>query len=539
MRVQVRRRAAAECRGCRSSRTPSCPCRRSGTCSRRVAPGVHVGVPASRCLPRPGRPSSPGHTRIIVSSLQRDGRAGDHEGETGKRAARRRSFIGGSLCRDRRARVTQLEAAPAEHVAPRDSIAYSQRKMRRMSLSRARLRYLSAMGAVVPSLALAACKDPAPPPHARTARGDDPLASASGRADHFRQFHMPSCPNGAFCVAESDEGRRRRGGTRALCEVRRDGHAPRRRGRLGTQAAFARSRSTPRTPRSSAQEGAAACCYTWVTPCPGGRAFRDATGTPSVARTIDRADWSAAIAALATAHLAVESEPRSWITGRAKRRSSTRRSRPSRSSRSICSRSARRRSSSRRPARDARRDRARAHRLRARDRLRRRPVGPAALAALPGASRTLAAIARITFIDACVGESVASAALAEASRAGRDPVLRDLLATMARTRSVTPSSPGASSPGRCAPAAPRSFRSSPRRRTRSSTELLSLTHDVAASSEETALRAMVLREVVLPCTVALLGSMGHLTAGRQHGVVCRPRCPRTESCPRSPDARRA
>lgn len=38
-----------------------------------------------------------------------------------------------------------------------------------------------------------------------------------------------------------------------------------------------------------------------------------------------------------------------------------------------------------------------------------RPVGPAALAALPGACRSLADIARTTFIDACVGESVASA----------------------------------------------------------------------------------------------------------------------------------
>ena len=49
------------------------------------------------------------------------------------------------------------------------------------------------------------------------------------------------------------------------------------------------------------------------------------------------------------------------------------------------------------------------------------PVGPAALAALPGTSRTLAAVARSTFIDACVGESVASAALAEASRDDHRP----------------------------------------------------------------------------------------------------------------------
>ena len=46
------------------------------------------------------------------------------------------------------------------------------------------------------------------------------------------------------------------------------------------------------------------------------------------------------------------------------------------------------------------------------------------------------------------------------------------------------------------------------------TELVSLTYDVAASTAETELRAVVLREVVLPCTVAMLGGAGHLTAGR-------------------------
>jgi hypothetical protein len=47
------------------------------------------------------------------------------------------------------------------------------------------------------------------------------------------------------------------------------------------------------------------------------------------------------------------------------------------------------------------------------------------------------------------------------------------------------------------------------------TELVSLTHDALRASAETDLRATVLREVVLPCTVAMLGSADYLTAGRQ------------------------
>lgn len=380
-----------------------------------------------------------------------------------------------------------------------------------MSLSTARLRYLSAMSAVLPSLVLAACKDPAQPP--TTADGSTAATSSGG---HSRpEFHMPSCPNGAFCVPE-----------RTNADA--DAAAP---------APYARCGATARHPDDAPDSGnapfrsvsfsaentekerkknPAACCYTWVTPCPGGRAFRDATGTPSVARTIERADWSAAIGALATAHLSDEARAAladHWTREAAFEHASI----ASFAQLTLDLLSV-----------GAPPDLLEATQRATLDEIEHaritfalataygaRPVGPAALAALPGTSRTLAALARSTFIDACVGESVASAALAEASRASTDAILGGLLATMS------------SDEERHAELAWRIVAWALRTggaevalalghaKDEVVNELVSLTHDVATASAETELRAMVLREVVLPCTVAMLGAGDHFTAGRQ------------------------
>lgn len=382
-----------------------------------------------------------------------------------------------------------------------------------MSLSIARVRYLTAISAVLPSLMVAACKDPAQP------QGDGSVATTTSGGPTTRpEFHMPSCPNGAFCVREP-------------AKLDADASAP---------APYARCGATATHPDDAKDSGIAtyrsisfselnttverkkdptACCYTWVTPCPGGRAFRDATGTPSVARTEARTDWARAIGAIATAHLGAEERvalAAHWTREAAFEHASI----ASFAQLTLDLLSV-----------GAPPDLLEATQRATLDEIEHarvsfalagiygaRPVGPSALAALPGTSRTLAALARSTFVDACVGESVASAALAEASRASGDPVLAGLLQAMSSDEERH-----AELAWRIVAWALRTGGADVARvledaKDEIARELASLTHDGAspsAPSAEGELRATVLREVVLPCTVAMLGASDHLTAGRQ------------------------
>jgi hypothetical protein len=372
-----------------------------------------------------------------------------------------------------------------------------------MNLSVARRRYLTAIGAMLPTLMVAACKNPAQ----GATNADGATVTATSGGPLRPEFNMPSCPNGSFCVSESSK-------------LDPDaGVAPAPYARCGATAVHPDDtkdsgskpwRAVSFSPENTAAErkkDQAACCYTWVTPCPGGRAFRDATGTPSVARITTRDDWSAAIGALATAHLGDEeraSLAEHWTREAAFEHASI--------------------ASFAQLTLDllavgAPPDLLVATQHATLDEIEHaritfalagaygaQQVGPAALAALPGTSRTLAAVARATFIDACVGESLASAALAEASRAAGDPVLAQLLARMSSDEErhaelawrivAWALRTGGAQVAQVLDAAKDEIVS----------ELASLTHEAPASPERD-LRAMVLREVVLPCTVAMLGSL--------------------------------
>ncbi len=385
-----------------------------------------------------------------------------------------------------------------------------------MSLSSARVRYLSAIRAILPSLVLAACKDPAQPP----GTADGATATATTSPEKVQGYppkpHIPSCPNGAFCVPESGK-------------VDADASAPAPYAKCAATAThpddakdsgYKPDRSITFNPNGTAaarEKAATACCYTWITPCAGGRAFRDATGTPSVARTIERADWSAAIGALATAHLSdAQRAARAdqWTREAAFEHASI----ASFAQLTLDLLSVGAPPDLLEAAQRATLDEIEHARITfaLATAYGGRPVGPATLAAWPGTSRTLAALARSTFLDACVGESVASAALAEQSRTTSDPVLRVLLATMSSDEErhadlawrivAWTLRTGGAEVARVLDAAKDEIVS----------ELASLTQDVATSwRRETELRATVLREVVLPCTVAMLGAVDYLTAGRQ------------------------
>lgn len=420
-----------------------------------------------------------------------------------------------------------------------------------MSLSSARLRYLSAMtlgGALLPSVMVAACKDPAQPPASAepatstaapatatatatatmtapavttatappSATADAPpvVGDAGGRPPGMPPGFLGSCPSGEFCVAEGAKGTtaEKAPAPYAKCaaaaeypdDVKNDFH-PRRNVRFSAEKTAA---ARPKT--------ANACCYTWVIPCPGGRAFRDATGTPSVARTVPRTDWVSAIGTLAVALAGVTAEERAvlaehWTQEAAFEHASI----ASFAQLTLDLLSV-----------GAPPDLLEATQRATLDEIEHAritfslaaayggaPVGPAALSALPGASRTLASIARSTYIDACVGESVASAALAESSRRATDPVLRDLLAKMAEDEERHAELAWRIVAWALRSGDPEVERVLAEAQDEVITELVSLTHDVVAVQAADELRANVLREVVLPCTVALLGAHAAAVAG--------------------------
>jgi hypothetical protein len=419
-----------------------------------------------------------------------------------------------------------------------------------MTLTRARLRYLSAIGAALPSLMLVSCKDPAQPAGGSdasattstsspaTASGaplgttsasgvattppppaDDDSAPTTDGAPRVRP-RGPSCPSGDFCVAEGAKSSspEKAPAPYGKCATSVDhpddatdsGYHPRRSVRFSAENTAAARAKT-----------ANACCYTWVIPCPGGRAFRDATGTASVARTIERNDWTLAIGALALADLAPDARvalAAHWTREAAFEHASI----ASFAQLTLDLLSVGAPPDLLEAAQRAMLDEIEHARITfaLATAYGGAPVGPAALSALPGASRTLAAIARSTFIDACVGESVASATLADASGRASDPVLRDLLARMADDEERHAELAWRIVAWTLRSADPEVARTLADAQDEVTAELVSLSEGVAADG----LRANVLREVVLPCTVALLGSTAASMAGRQRlAAGCSPR----------------
>lgn len=372
-----------------------------------------------------------------------------------------------------------------------------------MILDTARMRYLTAIGAALPSLALAACKDPQA---SAVGPADAPSSVATGNVPHRYPLNMPSCPSGAFCVSErakldAESGAEAPYGKCAKAALHpEDADAGPGRSRTGTFSAADTKAERTKT--------AAACCYRWVIPCPGGRVFRDATGTPSVARVVTRTDWSAQLGALATEDLSPEARAalaEHWTREAAFEHASIA---------SFAQLTLDLLSVAAPPELLAATQRATLDEI---EHARITfaiaaaygggAVGPAALAALPGACRSLSALAKRTFIDACVGESVASAALAEDARAATDPVLRDRLATMAADEERHAELAWRIVAWALSSGDPEVARALGEAQTEVIDELFALTND-AARSPRHELRATVLREVVLPCSVALLTSGG-------------------------------
>lgn len=318
-----------------------------------------------------------------------------------------------------------------------------------MNLATARARYLGAIGAVLPTVAaVTACKEPAPavvtadgPASASTTPSvpgsvsvvatevSPPASVLSAPVVQPYPMNMPSCPSGAFCVAEPAklDAKRAAAAPFGKCAGTTihpdDADAGPGRARMG-------SFSADRT-KAERTKTASACCYTWVVPCPGGRVFRDATGMPSVARVVAREDWVAQVGDLSVASLSVEERAllaAHWMREAAFEHASIASfAQLTLDLLSVAAPPELLEATQRATLDEIEHARitfalAAAYGGAA--------VGPASLAAMPGSCRTLSALAKRTFLDACVGESVASASLAEDAREATDPVLANLLAGM-------------------------------------------------------------------------------------------------------------
>lgn len=246
---------------------------------------------------------------------------------------------------------------------------------------------------------------------------------------------LPTCPNGDFCVTASAS---------AMPDA---GSAPAPYGRCAATAThpddLPDSGFPPITSRqvsfSSERTAAAkdpkACCYTWVIPCPGGRAFRDSDGAEQIAEPAARVDWLDAL--LADVELDVGSLSSSERAARASQwtkdalyehASIASFAQLTLDLLALGAPSALVEGAQRAAADEIRHAKigfavASAYAG--------EPVGPGRLAVTPGAARSLSELARATFRDACIGETLAAAELRVRARDAESPAIAGALASIA------------------------------------------------------------------------------------------------------------
>ena len=160
-----------------------------------------------------------------------------------------------------------------------------------MNPARMRARYLAAMG-----LAAAACaKEHAPTADSATATATatatvTATATATEPTPHHLPMRPPMCPTGNFCVAQPHHVAADAGAPQPYAMCAASAAAPMDAGTIfGTMHPYV-TFDEERTKDTRATDPKA-CCYTWVIPCPGGRALRGEDGVGIVAAERERADW--------------------------------------------------------------------------------------------------------------------------------------------------------------------------------------------------------------------------------------------------------
>jgi hypothetical protein len=374
--------------------------------------------------------------------------------------------------------------------------------------SGARTRYLAAMAAMLPSIATIGCKDEPKllSEKTDTATNQKVLAAIAAANDAAPPAADPDPYAKAalieFCITES----RHVGDNHADPPFEKCSRQANHPGALAKTHGVWGNFNVVAT-RAERTTYGNACCYEWKRNRPvGGRVLRDATGAPAVARIMTRRDWLLAAAEkISTAHL--DDDMRAglaehWMLEAAAEHASVA---------SFAQLTLDLMAFGAPP--DLLADVQRA----AIDEIEHAKiafalatafggaaVGPTALAARPGACHTLADLARTTFTDACVNESAASAQLSERAREVSDPTLKQLFATMGADEERHAELAWRIVAWTLRSGDPEVVRALANARDEVIDELLTLTHEGVATTTRDELRAMVLREIVLPCLIALL-----------------------------------
>ena len=331
-----------------------------------------------------------------------------------------------------------------------------------MSFARARGRYLAAMGLATVPIVVMACKEASQPvgvplddagsvtatttttttttatatTTTTTATATAPTTAIATTTATPPTFHMPTCPNGKFCAPEPAKISSKDAGASApyaKCEATTTfpGDSPDSGYRMYRVVSFDKDGTD-----AARATDPKACCYSWYTPCPGGRALRSAERDVAiVAPTATRGDWCAAIDALDVVGLSPETRAAlamHWAREAAFEHASV--ASFARATLDLMAVGAppellaEVQAAALDEIEHARITFALARAYGGAD------VGPGKLPAIALASthtRTLAEVARDTFIDACEGESIAALAVHEAARRAEDPTVRALLSRIA------------------------------------------------------------------------------------------------------------
>lgn len=299
----------------------------------------------------------------------------------------------------------------------------------RMRFTLARARFLAALG--LPLVAVAACGPPSWPTPPKTTHTGPWVP----RLPEPESNGLPRCNGGEICVpAPAQVDGARAAAPFEACAATVPIPEDLSLGRPDSvQVAFWEALT-----RHERQGDPAACCYTWVDPCPGGRPLRGAGGEV-VAETVPRDGWTGGAAGTTASCVAVSRLPAAardrlaahWAREAAFEHASI--ASFGRAALALLAHGAPADLVARthEAARDEIEHARAAYALASAYSGEGRGPGPLPLRDMAPLPATLADLAVETFLDACVNETVAALTLAEAADRAADPALRALLRRIA------------------------------------------------------------------------------------------------------------
>jgi hypothetical protein len=264
-----------------------------------------------------------------------------------------------------------------------------------------------------------------------------PLAAACGKSTTTNDVQpqpdtrsLPTCPNGDFCVQSAGPPAGSAAPApygRCAATATHPDDAP----DSATAISYRQVNFSEDRTKTAMAKDPKACCYTWFIPCPGGRAFRDCDGAPRVASTTRRADWTHESLAIDLELSASERAARAdhWTKEALFEHASVASFAQLTLDLLAFGAPPELVEEAQRAALDEVRHAKIAFALASA--YAGQPIGPGALETSPARASSLADLARSTFRDACVGETIAAASLRDRARSAEDPTVARALDAIA------------------------------------------------------------------------------------------------------------